>query len=617
MSLLWLLLAVLSMLEAGYADFSGTEPPDSRHNTVRICADNETEVWELLENETKRGTQEEPSSTPQPGTPTPSPASQTPVIVREPKSFDQVQARSVPVLVTSVSNLCVCDLLEAQCDVNCCCDPDCTAADFSVFSGCSVSAVTGDTRLCSQEAVLYSINSSTTVPQRVTETVQVVNLNVFCIQTTNYQPALSYITPDEPTEASFDSLLREFGGNQFNTNTVLNTVVSTEARNRSRYEYGVPILTKDSYLKLPAPLGTNTCTDSSPIGFLERQNLICTRDVQLENCSIPALTLGTYTAIQILPAPNSQSGINVSVQAVTMRSITGTLVRINFSDQTPTYNNITGICTNVVLGGSYSIIYTAQGEIRSVLASFTLGTISRTPFQQSFQISFTEEGAIPVTLSGNPGYVVGMPLIAGFRLPQSGIVQSTNRFGQLTLLQSSVDQSCLTEQGKRAAVLFGYNMMSGCKLRLNSFNYTIAAFCQLAGVTILNALKGEQFPEYVAQFGNSQPEKVLDWVAINSITAEISQKCSADASMCKIPVSLELEVQWTKFGSLVNPQAQIVKVTEKISYAFIPDNLGGDRTVQISTAVTFLDVSQAASPGYKAQPTMDAKLPFDFFHPFV
>ncbi|CAI9564051.1 unnamed protein product, partial [Staurois parvus] len=515
------------------------------------------------------------------------------------------------------SSLCVCDLLVAQCDANCCCDPDCTVADFSVFSECSVSVVTGDRQLCMQESVLYSINTSTNIPQMVTETVQLVNTNVFCVQTTNYQPALSYITPDEPTVANFDRLLGEFGGNQFNakTNTVQNAVGSAQARNLSRYEYGVPILTQDSYLKLPAPLGTKTCVDSNPVGFLVRQNFTCTQDVQLENCSIPALTLRTYTGIQIVPVPNSQSGINVTVQAVTMQSIDGTLVRGNFSDQIPSYNSSTQICTNVVLGGSYSIIYTAQGAITNVLASFTLGTISRSPFQQSFQIRFTEEGTTPAVLSGNPGYVFGMPLIAGFKLPQSGIVKSTNRFGQLMLLKSSIDQSCLSEEGKRVAVLFGYNMMSGCKLRLNSLNYTVAAFCQLVGDTTLNALKGQQFPEYVAQFGNTQPENVLDWVAINMVSR--GEQASAQAGMCKIPVSLELEVRWTKYGSLVNPQAQIVNVTEKISYAFIPNNLGGDRTVQISTAVTFLDVSQAASPGYKAQPTIDAKLPFDFFFPFV
>lgn len=43
--------------------------------------------------------------------------------------------------VSVVAALCVCDLTPAQCDVNCCCDPDCSSMDFSVFSACSVPVV--------------------------------------------------------------------------------------------------------------------------------------------------------------------------------------------------------------------------------------------------------------------------------------------------------------------------------------------------------------------------------------------------------------------------------------------------------------------------------------------
>ncbi|KAG9460278.1 hypothetical protein GDO78_022917, partial [Eleutherodactylus coqui] len=68
--------------------------------------------------------------------------------------------------------------------------------------------------------------------------------------------------------------------------------------------YGSPILTRDSYLKLPSPLGTSECTDSNPVGFLKSQDLTCSRTVQIENCSIPVLTLGTYTNIDVLPVSN-------------------------------------------------------------------------------------------------------------------------------------------------------------------------------------------------------------------------------------------------------------------------------------------------------------------------
>lgn len=36
---------------------------------------------------------------------------------------------------------------------------------------------------------------------------------------------------------------------------------------------------------------------------------------------------------------------------------------------------------------------------------------------------------------------------------------------------------------------------------------------------------------------------------------------------CQIPVSLEIEVKWTKYGSLANPQARIVNVTATVTTA--------------------------------------------------
>lgn len=37
-----------------------------------------------------------------------------------------------------------------------------------------------------------------------------------------------------------------------------------------------------------------------------------------------------------------------------------------------------------------------------------------------------------------------------------------------------------------------------------------------------------------------------------------------DTQSCSIPLSRHLEIEWTKYGSLVNPNAQIVSVKEII-----------------------------------------------------
>uniref|UniRef100_A0A670ZH36 Tectonic-1-3 N-terminal domain-containing protein n=1 Tax=Pseudonaja textilis TaxID=8673 RepID=A0A670ZH36_PSETE len=88
-----------------------------------------------------------------------------------------------PAPVTKVTELCVCDLLENQCDVNCCCDPVCTAADFSVFTACSVPVITGDGRFCRQPEALYSIDQSAQPPERMFQLVEKVNPSTCNIST--------------------------------------------------------------------------------------------------------------------------------------------------------------------------------------------------------------------------------------------------------------------------------------------------------------------------------------------------------------------------------------------------------------------------------------------------
>lgn len=41
--------------------------------------------------------------------------------------------------------------------------------------------------------------------------------------------------------------------------------------------------------------------------------------------------------------------------------------------------------------------------------------------------------------------------------------------------------------------------------------------CQPLAQTLLDVLKGQSFPEYVASFGNSQAQDVLDWVPITQL----------------------------------------------------------------------------------------------------
>ncbi|XP_047418200.1 tectonic-1 isoform X4 [Sciurus carolinensis] len=561
------------------------------------------------------------STEPAPATLGPSLSPRTPGAPRtpEPPRTREPSSRPRPTPVTDVAALCVCDLSPAQCDVNCCCDPDCSSMDFSVFSACSVPLVMGDSQFCSQKAAIYSLNFTANPPQRVFKLINQINPSIFCIHITNYKPALSFINPEVPDENNFDRLMKTSAGFTLNAESDVSFSAKLDDANTAKYEYGAQLQTSNdssgSFLRFPSPLMSSLCSDDNPAAFLVNQAVKCTRRINLEQCEeIEALSMAHYSSPTILRVPNSGIEVPITIQSIVIQSLNKTLTRLEHTDVLWPALASAGqerICINVVLEVKYSLTYTDAGEITKAALSFLLGTVSRAviPLQQKFEIHFIQQETEPVPLSGNPGYVVGLPVAAGFQ-PQkgSGIIQTANRFGQLTILHSSAEQDCLAVEGIRTPVLFGYNMQSGCKLRLTS-----AIPCRLVARKVKDLLRGQGFPDYVAPFGNSRAQDVLDWVPVHFTTLSSNVKDS-----CQLPVALVIEVKWTKYGSLLNPQARIVNVTAKLVSSSFPEaSAGNERTVLISSVVTFVAASAPAEPGFRARPAINARLPFNFFFPFV
>ncbi|XP_016413164.1 tectonic-1 isoform X2 [Sinocyclocheilus rhinocerous] len=527
----------------------------------------------------------------------------------------------LPAPLTEVPQLCLCNLQDGQCDINCCCDPDCTE-ELALFTDCTVERVSKDPRLCNQDSAVHTLSSTQEDLSSVQSTVQRdVNPDVFCIQSANYEQGSTFATPEVPTEENFDSLFGRFLG-FFGRSRVTSALQSPDVGNSSGYQYGEVIQTvneaeEQGLFTFPASAGTAHCLDANPAGFLKDQTSRCMRSFDLvQDCeTLEALRLETYINFNIRSGKIQEAKvIGVEVAAITLQSLEGTQTPVDAADlesYIPVLLESGDVCNNVVLQVKYTFRYSEAGEILNAIASVLLGAIKSitVPIQQEFQITFLQDiSSTPVLqCSGNPGYVVGRPLVAGTR-KADGIVQSANPKGSLTILQNSGEQDCLSGSSRRSPVLFGIDMVSGCTLKLSD-----GVNCSLVSEVILWALKGQSFPDHVASFGNSLPQNPLDWVPIQNQTIALGTQA------CSIPLSYHLEVKWTKYGTLVNPQAQIVSVMETIitntsSLALL---ISADGLLSVTSSVSFVDVSASASPGFKAPPTIDAKLPFDFFFPFV
>ncbi|XP_011478849.1 tectonic-1 [Oryzias latipes] len=525
----------------------------------------------------------------------------------------------LPTPVTAVDTLCPCDEHTDACDISCCCDADCQQ-EVALFTSCSVTDVSDSRQLCSRGVASYALRTRIDgFSELLTSIKKETNYDLFCIHSYNRVDGLSLPPPALPTDRNFQTLFQRFSSFMFGAQSS-DQELPAQVQSSPGYQFGDVLRTADEsgqggVFYLPAAGITAACVDKSPAAFLKDQQSRCSRRVILEtDCSsLPALSMDSYSNILLLNGKNQDAAVvPVDVSSVVLRSTEGTQSELTVGageDLRPVLLS-TGVCARVALKVVYVIRYNAAGEVVNAAVSVVLGFIrgASVLLEQEFQATFVQDGGeLALRLSGNPGYVVGRPLLSGTKTAE-GISRSTELRDALSLLHSSAEQDCLRGPHRRSPVLFGVNAVSGCTLRLDD-----AANCSLVLQQLLDVLRGPNYPQYVASFGNSPLNKQLDWVSIQSSFSPVEDQS------CSLPLSLHLEIEWTKYGSLENPQAQIVSIREIIqtNSSSLPLLSGGGGSLPVRSSVAFVPVSADALPGYRATPTIDAKLPFNFFFPFV
>ncbi|XP_077957570.1 tectonic-1 isoform X4 [Gasterosteus aculeatus] len=527
---------------------------------------------------------------------------------------------------TTVGSLCPCDKLMGVCDINCCCDRACSK-EIALFTGCSVYTISGIKQRCSNVVVTYSLGSRLDGYSELHSFVRKeINYDIFCIQSQNRVDGLSHPSPALPTDSNFDSLFEEFIRFYFGSEENGSPENPVDHQTLSGYQCGDVMVTagesgQGGIFWLPAPLVTAECVDNSPAAFLKDQSSLCSRRLVLKHdCeSLLALRIDTYTNMGLFAGktPDAAELVPVELASVILQTVDGsqTELIINGGENLNPVLNPTA-CVNVVLKVAYLTTFNPSGKILNVTVSLVLGFVREAALslEQEFSITFVQlvsvkqengdDGAIHY--SGNPGYVVGLPLVSGTRTVE-GIIRSVDSRDTVSLLHSAGDQDCLQEPHKRSPVLFGLDSVSGCTLRL-----TDTANCSLVVQVLLDVLRGTNRGKFVASFGNTPLHYPLDWVPIESNFNSVD-------GHCRIPLSIHLQIQWTRYGSLINPQAQIVSIKEVIQTNINSlDMLSGSNSIlSVRTSVAFISFSAAGLPGYRATPTINTKLPFDFFFPFV
>jgi len=303
-----------------------------------------------------------------------------------------------------------------------------------------------------------------------------------------------------------------------------------------------------------------------------------------------------------------------STASIPLSSITATC---DFKSKTPAISNSYPICKNAVKSVQYVVTHAgdAAGTITEVKAyvvitdvptdvkntySYTSDwTTARDGFTQTFGVEFngaftgstaSSDTGNQVTRarSGNPGYIVGKPVLYG-TLSSGLIVEQTAGLTVASPLTTYTSQSTgtlpftggagecprLTSDIQKTAILFGYDMSTGCSLSLTLAD--LKALCLATSATSTPyPTDSSGFPifltsftnGYVGAYGNADPLDPSQWISINKRASSPTRGWLDSTGTCSgMPTGLSYKFLVAAAGEKAFPQNKIISAEVEVIYS--------------------------------------------------
>ncbi|XP_030755412.1 tectonic-3 [Sitophilus oryzae] len=579
------------------------------------------------------------------------------------------QADKMPRLKTDQeTHSCTCNLKINICDINCCCDPDCQQADKAVFAYCTVEEnYFYDTRYCHYIQYIYVNNSQ--VEWHVKQE------GMFCVVSKN-MPKSYLVQKDKPIK-SFDATRKEIIGKAFwSGDNFTPNINDNIPKILKHYKYGDPIIViKNSsiiaHFSLPNSFTSEKCVFEDEVFYLKNTKFTCSQTViEDENQRLNFSTY--YKNIKII---NSQGLLNLSQKYIYKFCPRNVCIEIepqicdaqldkcikidrniSFKAQC-TYNfkeNI-NVCKNLVEKIHYNFYHNGSKGIHKIEVLGVLKNISyhfgidSFKHVQEFSVEFlwmNETRNYSKILSGNPGYIDGKPILIG-----SKIIKENNTFIQrnssafienFLTFAKNVGNKCIRNSTYNDPIYFGYNTIMKCKmskkLSFSTKQQNATTACQEIQRIIFMSWNIKQEVNkslVIGQFGNADPSKEENW---SEVLYRINPKTLLDLNkgnfmnknrtlVCQnISTLVDVDILFAKvdFGNLLN-QKKILGT----SYSFkdidsfkVPiiknkDSFQFDFVVELVSRVSFFDITNKKEKKFVEPPSIDIRLPYDFFYPFI
>ncbi|GAA6224742.1 tectonic-2 [Lates japonicus] len=471
---------------------------------------------------------------------------------------------------------CPCDLTFRACDIRCCCDKDCSSEDLRLFESHCLPGPFGG-QVSPAPDYQCSVQSSENSP--------------------DWFPFLCVSSPPENNP---------YLGLFYQGNTITSKPGPTFQRPElsapepvNVYIQGSPILTlNNQYFTIPQKV-LGRCVNNAPVAFLKNFNVRCVTLLHICPTGPPLQTLPIDFRTEV---KNGQGG-DVTVD-VTDEVASDVSLFISNKDAVASSDE-TLVCENLTLALDYKFYWKGNG-ITNITLTRTVGTITlngSVTLTTRYSAVFLNGEFTGEPNSGNPGYQVGRPVIAGIVDTldnNTGSIQRTS----INLWKPVSDGLC--SANKKKPILFGENSTSGCLLPVSRQNLTQ---CNLLRETVTSLQAALTTVTYVARYGNPDPLTVTDWINISFVTLNSSTTMEDNTSSCYgIPSHQRIHV-WTLITGVVEgiPQREIraLRVSHSLS-TWALDCGGGDvspcvdqmktQLFPVTSSVTFIDIPINTGP---------------------
>eukprot|EP00928_Gymnodinium_smaydae_P039583 TRINITY_DN27005_c0_g2_i1.p1 TRINITY_DN27005_c0_g2~~TRINITY_DN27005_c0_g2_i1.p1 ORF type:complete len:677 (+),score=67.37 TRINITY_DN27005_c0_g2_i1:45-2075(+) len=598
---------------------------------------------------------------------------------------------------TTTTQKCACDLTRERCDAHCCCDPDCFDELKQGFE-CSANGTSNDgAHRCYSQSWVHAVNPRTDL------WVVVEDLSgLLCVVVDNNVLEGPYFTNEKSVKPDrIDGIKAENKDTSFADRIGSGQTVDSKSRG---YRFGDALkihraLTRADG-KIVSPISDSSAFDATEVQEVV-QNLLtlspgvlghCAEssaqpvrfmvDVPKTSCWLPPIDLSSACSTVLNPASDlawllrkrhlSQDArcIQRCIDPTTNKSCPVQTTQVDGTtkeapcpptpDNSPTSlvrdaNSKACTCFGALRNIKYVFHYgRAEGDspaISRVDLHVTLQDLRSedcdrptTCFRRSTEVRFEQVVEDPYAVhprSGNPGYLVGLPLLVGTckRYENTRCVEYVETAAKPSVATVSgilPDGTCATSEksnapGRDVEIRFGEDIVLGCVIRLT--REELKSICKQGSdsgfANLLPVLSfGRLGNSWTAVAALGSISDASEWVEVEQhpktevLDFDEENPGAASTSTCSgAVVGLDYEILWSPFGEVASPQARIVAARAKHRMGevrFTRANPAESQAFEFTVTASFIRYDTGGEQvDVPPRPELPIWLPHDLFYPFA